>query len=115
MEPIPGHHFIEYPDGTYAQYIKKMLTITDSGTKKWRIWLRPSNEIINLFNLKVGEDIDPRTGIVIREYEETDVYMCRNDPYYSRLWIEKDFEGNQTSFSMRTDHLKEQIRNAYKI
>ena len=106
-----GTHFLEYSDGTFAEYFRKRIIFSDDGIKKWRIWLRPGKDIIELYGLKVGEDLDRSTGITVKDYDYNDVHVCRDDPNFSRIWIEPDFNGDPTPYSMRNAHLKEQIKN----
>lgn len=114
MDYVPGSHWIEYADGTYARYFKKKIIVGDSGIKKWKIWLFPGKELSGYHGLKIGEDIDPKTGMMKKEYDYNEVHIIRSDPGYSKLWIETDLMGNPTQFSLRNQHLKEQIKDLQK-
>jgi len=108
-----GTHFIEYADGTFAEYFKKKINFDDDGNKKYIIWLKPGRDIISMFDLKVGEQLN-QYGIVEKSYNFEDVHICRDDPTFGRIWIETDYDGNPTTFSMRNDQFKETIKNLRK-
>ena len=110
----PGTHFVEFADGTYAEYVRKRIQFAEDGVKKWRLWMRPGEDIIRLFGLVTGEDIDPPTGLVVKDYLFEDVHICREDPSFGRIWIMTDYNGDPTSLSQKNDYLKETIKNLQK-
>jgi len=109
-----GTHWVYFADGTVCRYVRKKIIYVE-GMRKYKLIFDPSEEIKEMFNLKIGEEIDPVLGVVAREYDYYDVFVCRDDPGFSRIWIFTNFLGEATPLSEREAHYKEKIKASQRL
>jgi hypothetical protein len=118
-----GRHMVDYDyvvedwwcifaSGDFAQFIKDERYMSSDGRWIHRFMFYPNRDLIQNYDLKWGQEIDERTGLIMSEYPDEyvdqPILMTAKKHFY---FIEVDFLGRQTGRSQKTMHLTEKVIN----
>lgn len=105
-ELVRGDNFVLFGDGTQS-LLAEWLPFQDplSGKAFIRFTLWPSSEQVVRYNLVMGEDIDPVTGLIVQEYEEGYVELLELNPTKIRIFVTLSFDGKPTKSSLKREDL----------
>ena len=101
-----GDNFVLFGDGTQSM-LAEWLPIHDplSGKAFIRLTLWPSEEQMARYNLVIGEDIEPASGVITIEYEEGYVDLLELNPTKMRIFVTLSFDGKPTKSSLKREDL----------
>lgn len=107
-------HWAYFGDGNAAKIIEIRENIDkDTGVKRTKFIFLPSKRIEETYDLK--EEQDYRTGLIIREYDSTDVLFLERGVNRTRAWIFTDFDGKETIASRRHAELTEALNDTARL
>ena len=110
----PRWPWVLFGDGDFAQLRRWFQKEDPNGVQGCAILMRPSQEIVNKYSLKVGDDLD-EWGLICCWYPETKVKILSNDPITGRILVTTNFKGQPTNLSREQFDLTNKIESQQKM
>lgn len=106
-----GEQWIYFGDGNVARFDKKVSYERPDGTRWVRFIIRPTEAIIQQYNLDEDEKYQ-EFGMVIKDYHDATVVTLVQRADITKVLVTVSFDGTDTDLSRREAHLVELIKNA---
>lgn len=106
-----GEQWVYFGDGNVAKFDKKVSYEKSDGTRWVRFIIRPTEAIVQQYNLDDNEKYR-EYGMVIKDYLEATVVTLLQRADITKVLITVSFDGTETTLSRRDAHLIELINNA---
>ena len=102
--------FVIFGDGDMAHFEAYNQYQKDTGEFMVQFFFTPTPDMIDKFELKVGEEISEKHGLVEMHYPKSYVHFLKISSEVTRGVIDLDLLGNQTEYSMESMANKERMR-----